>query len=93
MYCPVNYTFKVDKLLDLLGIFRPKGILLCHLLCLAYEIEILYPAVLAIVILELHIESLGYCPIDLLLNDPVFQSPPVRLCNLDLYVSVHIYPF
>ena len=79
MYCPVHNSLEADDLLYLLGIFRVKGILLCQLICLANEIEILNPAVQGIVILELHIISHGDWPVDLLLHDPVFQSPCIRL--------------
>ena len=46
MYCSVNYSLEVDEFLDLLGIFRPIGILLCYLICPADEIKVFNPAVL-----------------------------------------------
>ena len=77
MYCSVNYSLEVDEFLEFLGIFRPIGILLCYLIRPADEIEVFNPAVPGIVILELNIVSLGDFPIDLLPNDPVFESPPL----------------
>jgi hypothetical protein len=88
----IDDSLEMDEFLDLLRI-AVIGILRPDLFSLADEIEILNPAVQGIVILELNIESLGNLSIVLLPNDPVFASPFVWLCHLDLNVSIHIDSF
>ena len=71
MNCPVDYALEVDDLLQFLGVLGIEGVLLCHLVSLADEVEVLQPAVQGIVVLELHVIPFWDCSVGLFLDYPV----------------------
>ena len=92
MNLSIYNSLEPDDILQILRIPCEEGVLIPHLISLAEEVEILYPAILRVVILELHIVTGRDLSVGLFPNHPVLEPPGAWLPDLDFNLSFPIHP-